>query len=301
MRDYYIYYDGNYVRGTNATLPVLSASSQFGLNVFEGIRVYKEEYFYIFRLKDHLNRLNKSLSKINFDIEIITENTFIKILKKLIELNNINTDFSIRFTYLINEIDSWSSNKLPVFFIAPLVNKRNSAETYKTIFLTETRRINSLAMDTKVKCGANYINSRYAMLEAKLNGADFPILKSKDGYISESSGSCVFIVKKGVVITPSLDCDILESITRDTVIKILKYNSSPIKEMKFTEEEFKKSEEIFICGTAAEITPVKFCNTSDFKIGKITKFIFDEYRLAVTGRKYNEFFWAKKIDMNKKN
>ena len=127
MRDYYIYYDGNYVRESNATLPVMSASTQFGLNVFEGIRVYKEEYFYIFRLEDHLKRLNKSLSKIKFEIDIITEETFIKILKKLIKLNKINTDFSIRFTYLINEIDSWSSNKPPVFFIAPLVNKRNTA------------------------------------------------------------------------------------------------------------------------------------------------------------------------------
>ena len=129
-------------------------------------------------------------------------------MRELILLNEINTDFSVRFTYLISEIDSWSSNKRPVFFVAPLIKARNSADTYKTAVLTSTRRISSYAMNTKIKCGANYINGRYALLEAKSKGADLPIMKNKDGYISESSGACVFLVKNGNVTTPSLGCDI---------------------------------------------------------------------------------------------
>ena len=121
MKDYYIYYNNNFVRQGNATLSVLSASTQFGLNVFEGIRIYKEDSFYVFRLEDHLKRLNNSLHQIGFNTEIISKNEFLNILRELIILNNIKTDFSIRFTYLINEIDSWSSNKQPVFFIAPLI------------------------------------------------------------------------------------------------------------------------------------------------------------------------------------
>jgi len=133
MKDYYIYYNNNFVRQRNATLSVLSASTQFGLNVFEGIRIYKEDSFYVFRLEDHLKRLNNSLHLIGFNTEIISKNEFLNILRELIILNNIKTDFSIRFTYLINEIDSWSSNKQPVFFIAPLIKERNSSDTYKTM------------------------------------------------------------------------------------------------------------------------------------------------------------------------
>ena len=254
-------------------MPVLSASTQFGLNVFEGIRVYKEDVFYIFRLEDHLKRLNNSLHQIGFEVEIISQMQFIDILKELIILNEINTDFSIRFTYLIHEIDSWSSNKRPVFFIAPLIKERNSTDIYKTAVLTKTRRISSNAMDTKIKCGANYINGRYALLEAKSKGADLPILSNIDGFISESSGACVFLVKNSVIITPSLDCDILESITRDTVIKIFLKHKYIVEERRISEAEFSESDEIFLCGSAAEITPIKLLKKKNFMIGDLTKFI----------------------------
>ena len=297
MKDYYIYYNNKYVRQNDATISVLSASAQFGLNVFEGIRVYKEDFYYVFRLDDHLKRLNNSLRLIGFDINVITKKEFINILRELIILNKIDTDFSIRFTYLISEIDSWSSIKCPTFFIAPLIRKRNSAETYKTMLLTKIRRISKNAMNPKIKCGANYINGRYALLEAKSKGADLPMLKNKNGYISESSGACVFLVKKGLILTPSLDCDILESITRDTVIKIFSENNYKIEQRLISETEFNESDEIFLCGSAAEITPIKLITNNNFKIGDTSKFIFDEYQLAITAKKYNMYSWTTKLDV----
>lgn len=298
MKDYYIFYNNDFVKQSHATLPVLSASTQFGLNVFEGIRVYKEDFYYIFRLEDHLNRLNNSLHQIGFNVDVIKIQEFLKILKELIILNNIKTDFSIRFTYLINEIDSWSSQRSPVFFIAPLIRQRNPDDFYKTTVVTDTRRISSYAMDTKVKCGANYINGRYALLEANTKGADLPILKNKDGFISESSGACIFLVKNGVVTTPSLDSDILESITRDTVLKIFSKHNFQVEEKFITEDELHESDEIFLCGTAAEITPIKLVQSTDFKLGDCTSFIMNEYRLAVTAKSYNSFSWTTKLDVN---
>lgn len=297
MKNYYIYYNNKYVRQNDATISVLSASAQFGLNVFEGIRIYKEDFYYVFRLDDHLKRLNNSLRLIGFDAKVIAKEEFIYILKELIRLNEINSDFSIRFTYLINEIDSWSSSKYPTFFIAPLIKKRNSIETYKTMLLTKTRRISKNAMNPKIKCGANYINGRYAFIEAKSKGADLPMLKNKNGYISESSGACVFIVKKELILTPSLDCDILESITRDTVIKIFSENNYKIEERHISETEFNESDEIFLCGSAAEITPIKLKSNTNFQIGDTTKFIFNEYQLAITAKKYNMYSWTTKVDV----
>ena len=297
MKNYYIYYNNKFVRQNEATISVLSASAQFGLNVFEGIRIYKEDFYYVFRLDDHLKRLNNSLRLIGFDAKVIEKEEFIYILKELIRLNKIESDFSIRFTYLINEIDSWSSTKYPTFFIAPLIRKRNSVETYKTMLLTKTRRISKNAMNPKIKCGANYINGRYAFIEAKSNGADLPMLKNKNGYISESSGACVFLVKKGLILTPSLDCDILESITRDTVIKIFSENNYKIEERHISETEFNESDEIFLCGSAAEITPIKLKTNTNFQIGDTTKFIFNEYQLAITAKKYNMYSWTTKVDV----
>ncbi len=297
MKDYFIFYNNKFVKQSEAFVPVLSATSQFGLNVFEGIRVYKEESYYVFRLEDHLKRLNKSLNKIGFDTEVISKKAFLKIVKELIILNNLDTDFSIRYTYLINEIDSWSSKKNPVFFIAPYKRERNSENNYRTAVLAETTRISSLAMDPKIKCGANYINGRYALIEANLKGADLPVLKNKNGFISESTGACVFLVKNGDVITPSLDCDILESITRDTVIKIFSENDYKVEERHISEKEFFQNDEIFLCGSAAEITPIKLINKNDFEIGDLTKYIFQEYRQAVTAKSYKNYDWTTKIDI----
>ncbi len=297
MKDYYIYYNNNFVRQSNATLPVLSASTQFGLNVFEGIKIYKEDAYYVFRLEDHLKRLNNSLNQIGFNTKTISPEKFVEILKELIILNDIKTDFSIRFTYLVKEIESWSSNSSPVFFIAPLIRERNSSDYFKTIVLTKIRRISSLAMNTKVKCGANYINGRYALLEAKSKGADLPILKNKDGFISESTGACIFLVKNGVVFTPSLDSDILESITRDTVIKILIENDYKIEERHVSEKDFYESDEVFLCGTSAEITPIKRLEIKDFKIGDLTKFILKEYKYATTAKSYKNHNWTTKFEI----
>tara|TARA_A100001011_G_C14321791_1_gene851119 strand:- start:3702 stop:4595 length:894 start_codon:yes stop_codon:yes gene_type:complete len=297
MKDYYIFYNDNFIRQSKATLSVLSASTQFGLNVFEGIRVYKEDAYYVFRLNDHLIRLNNSLNQIGFKTKIISSKKFIEIIKELIILNDIKTDFSIRFTYLINEIDSWSSKKSPVFFIAPLIRKRNSFDFHKTVIVTKTRRISSLAMDTKVKCGANYINGRYALLEAESKGADLPILRNKDGFISESTGACIFLVKNGVIITPSLDSDILESITRDTLIKIFLKNDYEIEERHVSEKDLTESDEIFLCGTSAEITPIKYVETKDFKIGDLTKFISEEYQQAVRAKNYVNYNWTTKFEI----
>ena len=156
-------------------------------------------------------------------------------------------------------------------------------------------------MDPKVKCGANYINGRYALLEAKSKGAELPLLKNKDGFISESSGACVFLVKKGVVITPSLDCDILESITRNTVINIFLDNNYKVEEKLILEEELYESDEIFLCGSAAEITPIKLIEDSNFRIGDVTKFIFHEYQLAITSKSYTNFEWTTKLDIKNPN
>ena len=147
-------------------------------------------------------------------------------------------------------------------------------------------------MDTKIKCGANYINGRYALLEAKSRGADLPILSNKDGFISESSGACVFLVRNGVIKTPSLDCDILESITRDTVIKILLEHKYIVEEGLISEAELSQSDEIFLCGSAAEITPIKLLEKNNFRIGELTSFMFHEYQLAVTSKSYKDYSWT---------
>lgn len=296
MKDYFIFFDNEFIRQSEAKIPVLSASSQFGLNVFEGIRVYKEDKFHIFRLTDHLKRLQNSLLQIGLCTNVISEDSFLEIVKELIHLNEINSDFSIRFTYLISKIDSWSSMEAPTFFIAPMLKEKNTVGVKKSAVIVDTKRISQDSMNPKIKCGANYINGRYATMEAISKGAEVPIMKNHMNFISESSGACIFMVKEGKIYTPSLDCDILESITRDTLIKIFQENNFIVEERPISEEEVLNSNELFLCGSAAEVTPIRLLNKEDNEACEITNFIFHEYHNAVSGKSYLNFGWITSIN-----
>jgi branched-chain amino acid aminotransferase len=297
MNNYYIYFDNEFIKQNEAKVPVLSATAQFGLNVFEGIRVYKETEFLVFRLQDHLDRLQKSMSLIGFSVCVIAHERIMEIIRELISLNNIQSDFSIRLTYLISETGSWSSNFNPTFFVAPQLKDRNKIDIVNTAILVNTRRISQLSMNPKIKCGANYINGRYALMEARHKGADLPIMKNHFNKISESSGSCVVLVQNGSIITPSIDCDILESITRDTIITILKDNNFSVEERQISEEELFECDEIFVCGSAAEVTPIKLVSHNEFRLGDVTRFVFTEYHKAVTAESYKDYGWTSVVNL----
>ena len=100
-----------------------------------------------------------------------------------------------------------------------------------------------------------------------------------------------------MIITPSLDSDILESITRDTLIKIFLKNDYEIEERHVSEKDLTESDEIFLCGTSAEITPIKYVETKDFKIGDLTKFISEEYQQAVRAKNYVNYNWTTKFEI----
>lgn len=281
---------------SNATTNVLSASNQFGLNVFEGIRIYNDKEFLVFRLEEHLHRLQHSLLKIGLSEQVISKDRVLAILAELIERNNISGDFAIRMTYLVNEIGSWHVQNKPDLFIAPLEKERKGFSNPLKGKIVDIVRISRNSMDPGIKCGANYINGRYALLEAKAKGADVAIMKNINGYISESSGSCVFMIKNGVIYTPTLKDDILNSITRDTVIKICRALKRPVLEQHLTEYDLYNADEVFLCGSAAEILPVVLdpIIQTDFVV---TETIMNEYMLAVRGVKYLEENWTNKIDV----
>lgn len=294
MEDYVIYYKSSYVRLSQASTNILSASNQFGLNVFEGIRVYYEQSFLIFRLEEHLERLKKSLILIGLPSEVITTDHFVEIITTLIKRNNFTDDFAIRMTYMVNEIDSWYSKAKPVLFIAPIKRDRISSPLPLRASIVDIIRISQDSMNPTIKCGANYINGRYALMEAKKEGADVAIMKNKKGFISESSGSCIFMIKNQILYTPMLEDDILDSITRDTIIKICSKINLKVIQKHITENDIKNADELFLCGSAAEITPI-FLDPAAENTFNLTLKIFNEYRLAVTGLKYNMQNWVTTI------
>lgn len=281
-----IWFKGEILNVNDAKLNVLSPTSQFGLNVFEGIPCYwneEQRQLYAFRLNDHYNRLLKSAKLIQIDCRFSVEDMK-KALVDVVRANEYFENISVRQTLFVDGFGSWGSDGPVEMFVAPIPKGRMSKEYNKkglNCCITSWRRISDVNLSPRIKCGANYINSRMGQLEALRNGYDTCIFLNEFGKVSEGPGSCFFMVKNGELVTPELTDSVLESITRDSVIKIARniFNIHVV-ERSIDRTELYTCDEAFLCGSAMEITPVisvdKYVIGNGY-VGEITEKIHKKY------------------------
>lgn len=288
----------------DAKINVLSPSSQFGLNVFEGIPCYwneKEKQLYAFRLDDHYSRLLCSAKLIQINC-LYTKKEFKKAFIDVIKANEYEENISVRQTLFVDGFGSWGSESPVEMFVAPIPKGKTSAEYNKKglhCCISSWQRINDNSISPRIKCGANYINSRMAQREALRNGYDTTIFLNKDGKVAEGPGSCLFIIKNGKLITPSITESVLESITRDTVIKLAEEELGLVVEERVVDRtELYMCDEAFLCGSSMEITPV--LSIDRFQIGngdtgKLTDRLHKLYLDVVIGKIKNRLNWLTPI------
>ena len=249
-----IWFKDQIMNVNEAKVNVLSPSTQFGLNVFEGIPCYwndERKQLYAFRLSDHYSRLIRSAKLIQLDSKF-TKEDYQKALIDTVKANEYDENLSVRQTLFVDGFGSWGSEGPVEMFVAPIPRGRTSAEYNKkglNCCITSWRRISDENLSPRIKCGANYMNSRAGQREALRNGFDTCIFLNEVGKIAEGPGSCFFMVKGDTLITPRLTDSVLESITRDTVIKLATEELG----MKFQERTIDRTEvymadEAFLCG-----------------------------------------------------
>lgn len=298
-----IWFKGKIVDVNDAKLNVLAPTSQFGLNVFEGIPCYwndDENQLYAFRLDDHYDRLMKSAKLIQIDTKY-TKDDLKRAFIDVIRANEYTENLSVRQTLFVDGFGSWGSEDPVEMFVAPIPRGRTSAEYNKkglNVCVTSWRRINDETLSPRIKCGANYINSRVGQREAIRNGYDTCIFLNENGKVSEGPGSCLFLVIKGQIVTPKLTDSVLESITRDTIIKIAKSEGVQVVERTVDRTELYTCDEAFLCGSAMEITPILSIDRYDIgngKIGKITKYLHNIYLDVVRGNLVEFKDWVTEV------
>lgn len=299
-----IWCKGEIVNVNNAMVNVLSPTSQFGLNVFEGIPCYwndDEKQLYAFRLSEHYDRLLRSAKLIQLDCKY-TKEDFKKALVDTVKANEYDENLSVRQTLFVDGFGSWGSEGPVEMFVAPIPRGRTSAEYNKkglNCCITSWRRISDENLSPRVKCGANYINSRVGQREALRNGYDTCIFLNEVGKVAEGPGSCFFLVKGDTLITPRLTDSVLESITRDTIIQLAKKELG----LKFEERTIDRTEvyladEAFLCGSAMEITPIYSVDRyqiGDGQEGKVTHDLHVKYLEAVQGKIEDRKDWLTPI------
>lgn len=296
-----IWFKGELLNVNNAKLNVLSPTSQFGLNVFEGIPGYwneEEKQLYAFRLDDHYTRLLRSAKLLQLNCKYSKEDLK-QTLIDTVRANEYDENISIRQTLFVDGFGSWGSDEPVEMFVAPISRGKTSAEYNKkglNCCITSWRRINEEDLSPRIKCGANYINSRVGQREALHNGYDTCIFLNANGKVAEGPGSCLFMVKNNTLITPMLTDSVLESITRDTIIQLAKEEMGlNVVERTIDRTELYLADEAFLCGSAMEITPILSIDRYNIGTGDMTKKLHLIYLDCVKGRLANRKYWLTPI------
>ncbi|RZQ54963.1 branched-chain amino acid aminotransferase [Pseudoalteromonas phenolica] len=287
-----MWFKGEIVPVEDAKINVLSPTSQFGANVFEGLRAYwsdSDNQLYIFRLEEHLKRLERSVKMMKFNSPYCIED-YKRAILDVIKANNFKEDIAIRQTVFVDGQGSWMTKDNVDMFIAPIAKQRAYDSSIKPGYdcmISSWERINDNSMSPRIKVGANYINSRMGQLEALDNGFDSAIFLNSRKTVSEGPGSCFFMVRDGVLITPPLTASVLESVTRSTVLQI----ATEVLKLRVEEREIDRTElyiadEAFFCGTAVEIIPIRSVDRfvlNEGQEGSITKELKSKYFEVVRG------------------
>lgn len=257
-----IWLDGDFVNWDDANIHILTHTLHYGMGVFEGIRCYlcDDGSSAVFRLKEHVDRLFNSAHIAEISIPFSKEQITYAILDTL-KLNKQKEGYIRPLVFISDGAMGVHPNDNPVR-VAIITwpwgaylgadGLRNGIRVKVSSF---TRHHINIMM-TKAKICGNYVNSILAKKEVTREGYDEGILLDPQGYVCEATGENIFIVKDGSVKTPPLTC-ILPGITRDAVITLAKDMGIMVIEQRFSRDELYISDEAFLTGTAAEVTPIR--------------------------------------------
>jgi branched-chain amino acid aminotransferase len=298
-----IWLNGKIVPLQNATINVLSPTAQFGANVFEGIRCYWSEInheLYAFRLDEHCKRLLRSIKLLRLNANYTAED-LTSALKAVVQANNYKEDIAVRQTVFVDGFGSWSSQGPVNMFVAPIPKSRLLPALRKGLracFSTWTR-ISDRNLSPKIKCGANYMNSRMAQLEAVENGYDTALFLNEQGTVAEGVGSCICLIIDNKLITPPGTASVLESITRDTLLVLAnELLNMEVEVRDIDRTEVYAADEVFLCGSGVELTAllsVDGYTVGAGTIGPLTTALHDCYLSVVTGERPEYHHWLTSI------
>jgi len=297
-RDGIIWLDDELVPWREAKVHVLTHTLHYGMGVFEGVRAYKtDQGAAIFRLQDHTDRLFNSAKILNMAIPYDKE-TLIQAQKQMITENHLQSAYLRPMCFYGSEGMGLRADGLKVHVMiaawdwGAYLGEENLAKGIRVKTSSFTRHHVNVTM-CKAKANGNYMNSMMALQEALRDGYDEAMLLDVAGFVAEGSGENIFIVRGGNIYTPDLT-SALDGITRNTIFVLAQELGYDIIEKRITRDEVYIADEVFLTGTAAEVTPVREVDNRSIGNGtrgplteKLQKLYFD----VVHGRSEAHKLW----------
>jgi branched-chain amino acid aminotransferase len=288
---FWVYLDGEVKHYDDARVGLLTHALQYGTGVFEGIRGYwspEHEQLFILKLREHYRRMQNSVKILKLKIPLSLD----KLCETSIELvrrNNFRQDIYIRpFAFKSSEEIGVRLHNLKDSFAIYVTPFGNYVDVDRGIrcMVSSWRRIDDNAAPARAKITGIYVNSALAKTEAMENGFDEAIMLTNDGHVSEGSAENIFLLRDGVAYTPPTSDNILEGLTRAALMELLKKELDiDVVERCIDRSELYVADEIFLCGTGAQIAPAVEVDRrpiGDGRVGpvvtKLQKLYFDIVR-----------------------
>ena len=292
-----IWMNGKLTPQAEAVLPVNSAAVFYATNVFEGLRAYWNEAdgeLYCFRLAEHFERFRESMKMMRFTVPYSDTDLFAAV-KEVLAGNNLREDIHMHMVAYVTGTGLEATSPSGIY-INPRRRGRIAEDTGLKCCITSWARTSDNAIPIRLKCGANYQNGRLAALQAKADGYDSPIFLNQLGRVAEGTGATFFMVRKGQLVTSPVTADILESITRSTIIEKLapEVLGLEVVQREIARTELYVAEEAFFCGSGYEITPITSIDRfplGDGHVGTMTQKLSTAYMNIVRGtdKRYPEW------------
>jgi len=297
----WVFFDGEYARYNDVKLGLMTHALHYGTAVFEGIRAYwnpKKNQLFLLEPAAHYERMKRSANVMRMTLPYSTEelvNCTLEVLRR----NSFKSDVYIRpLLYTSSEEIGVRLHKLDRNFFIYAIPFGNYVEIEKGIrcMVSTWRRVPDQSLPARAKITGAYAQSALAKTEAAEGGYDEAIVLTIDGHVSEGSAENLFMVKEGEVITPPVTDDILEGITRKYVMNIVREElKMPMVERSIDRTELYTCDELLLCGTGAQISPVVEVDNrlvGNGKVGEFTQELQTIYFSAVRGDSAKHKDWT---------
>ena len=292
LDDLICYFEGEFVPMKDAKVSIMTHAFMYGTATFEGIRAYwNEEHglLYGLKLREHIERIRQSCRILLMD-DVPSVDELSALIIETVRRNAFREDCYIRPSFYkstraigvrLHDLEH------ELYIIALPFGNYIDTDKGVRLMTSSWRRNADEALPARGKIVGGYVNMAFQKSEAELNGYDEAVVLTAQGRVNESSAANIYIVRDGVAITPPVNDDLLEGVTRKALMELLANEGIPVQERSINRSELYVADEIFVCGTGVQISPVievDHRKVGAGTVGPIARLVRDRYFDAVRGR-----------------
>jgi branched-chain amino acid aminotransferase len=304
LEDLICYFEGDWVPMRDAKVSIMTHAFMYGTATFEGIRAYwnpDQRRLYGLKIRDHVERIRQSCRILLMkDVPSVDELT--RLIVETVRRNDFHQDAYIRPSFYkstraigvrLHDLEN------ELYIIALPFGNYIDTEAGVRVMTSSWRRNADEALPARGKIVGGYVNMAFQKSEAELNGFDEAIVLTSGGHVNEASAANLFVVRDGVALTPPVSDDLLEGVTRKALMELLVNEGIPTETRSIDRSELYVADEVFLCGTGVQVSPVIEVDhrpVGSGGIGPIGRLVRDRYFDAVRGRLPEYSHWLTPIE-----